>query len=108
MEIIDAQLHELGPKLDWSELDQPSRYKLLTEVNLDWMDSAGIDVAVLNPIDEQWAAVAIEQHPARFAATFTISDPESADIDERIAGLRSLLGGIAARIVFGRTPADPR
>jgi L-fuconolactonase len=63
--IIDGQLHEPGPHLTWPE-DPEARNRALTEIALAWMESAGVDRALLHPSTD-WGAYAATQAPGRFA-----------------------------------------
>lgn len=64
--IIDAQLHEPGPYLNWPDSDPEAQYKVMTEVALAWMDSVGTDRAILHPGDPAWGNFVVASVPDRF------------------------------------------
>ncbi len=65
MVIVDGQLHEPGPRLKWPE-DPDVRNLALTEIALGWMDSAGVDKALLQTTSD-WGSYAAERMPDTFA-----------------------------------------
>ena len=60
MTIIDAQLHEPAVAGDSRGLDRDTRYRLMLEVELGYMDAVGVDKAVLFPIERRMGPVGAE------------------------------------------------
>jgi L-fuconolactonase len=106
MQIIDAQVHEIGPDLEWAD-DTEARYDLLTEILLAGMDAVGVDAAVIVPIDEPYGHDAVAKRPGRFAGAYAIRTPDAPDIDEQVERLRSEPGSVGLRVSFGRLSTDP-
>lgn len=106
MPVVDAQLHELGPDLDWPD-DTEARYPLLTELMLAGMDAVGVDAAIVNPIDEAYGDWLVERRPDRFAIVVSAREPDDPAIDARVAALRGRPGVLGARASFGRLSTDP-
>ena len=75
MTIIDAQLHEPAVAGDLEGLDRDTRYRLMLEVELGYMDAVGVDKAVLFPIDDDWGLWARAQAPDRFAVVSMVTPP---------------------------------
>lgn len=107
LQIIDAQLHDIGPRLAWDADDAPVRRRLLTELMLAWMDAVGVDATFVHAIDVAWAREAVAAVPERLALVVSMREPEAPDVAERIAELRATRGVVAARLSFGRLPHDP-
>lgn len=101
MKIIDAQLHGPGPWLDWRTRDEDVQHDALTEVTLGWLDSLGVQGAILFA-EEAWAADASAKFPARFAFVphFHLGH---GDVDAEVQKWRSRRdeGALALRIVLG-------
>jgi L-fuconolactonase len=124
MTIIDAQLHEPALSQDWSGADRETRYAMMLEVELAWMDAIGVDRAVLFPIEDEWGAWAAERRPDRFAVVpmFTpegvpggameASDPELPAFVRRraqeptVVGMR-MMHTVPARLFAGGKDGDP-
>jgi predicted TIM-barrel fold metal-dependent hydrolase len=113
LRIVDAQLHEFGPLLDWgADAEEVAlQDRLLMEIVLAWMDAVGIDAAVLNPSrvgqPPGWGERAAARFPDRFAVVQSIRDPEAEPVQEEIASVASRPGVVAVRIGLGRLPQDP-
>jgi hypothetical protein len=75
MTIIDAQLHEPAVAGDLEGLDRDTRYRLMLEVELGYMDAVGVEKAVLFPIDDDWGLWARAQAPDRFAVVSMVTPP---------------------------------
>src|SRR5262249_385838 len=58
MQIIDAQMHDVAPGLDWTERDGHARHDILTELMLAYLDAVGVAGALIVRRDREWAAVA--------------------------------------------------
>lgn len=107
MEVIDAQLHDIGPRLNWKSPDDSVRQDVLTELMLAWMDAVGVDKTLVHPRDEAWATSAIRAYPDRFAGVFRVRDPEAPDVEEQVIRSRALPGAVGLRLSFGKLPTDP-
>ena len=86
LRVIDSHLHEPSIWLDWSEIDDVTRRKLMTELTLGAMDNVGVDAAVLYPVqDTIWAQEMCRQFPGRFGwvenARELVAEP---DIEDRL------------------------
>lgn len=111
MLVIDSQLHEPAISLEWAKLDERTRWHLLTEVQLAYMQAIGVDRALLYPLDSGWGQYARALMPERFALVTMVGDPErgcigcinpaAPNIGELIGEQRDL-GVVAIRVV--RTP----
>lgn len=68
MLVIDAQLHEPPMSLEWADVDQVTRFDLMTEVTLAYMRAIGVDRAVLHPINGlEWGEYAAARLPDHFS-----------------------------------------
>ena len=115
MEIVDFQLHDLGPTLSWAR-DEPSiRDRVLTEVVNTSMECAGIDAAVLHPVESlDWALARADEAPDRFCVVpmFTRSggfaqlDPTAPDVQAKIAALAENPHVKAIRIMVSMVPGE--
>ncbi len=97
MTIIDAQLHEPAVAGDLEGLDRETRYRLMLDVELGYMDAVGVDKAVLFPIDDGWGLWARAQVPDRFAVVSMVTPaavPGGIDADD--PGLAELVAQRAA------------
>jgi predicted TIM-barrel fold metal-dependent hydrolase len=101
MRIIDAQIHEPGPSLDWSADATDVQRRMMAELTLGHLDSLGIDGVVLFPADEVWAAWASEKFPARLAYVPHIT-PDEPDIEGvvRAAKQRHAKGQLGLRAII--------
>ena len=113
MRIIDAQLHEFGPLLDWEAdaEDVSVQDRLLMEITLAWMDAVGVDAALLNPSrvgkPAGWGERAAARFPERFAVVQTIHDLDADRVEEDVGSVASRPGLVALRVGVGRVPQDP-
>jgi L-fuconolactonase len=110
--IVDGQLHEFGPALDWDrDAGDDLVDRLMIETTLAWMDAVGVDAAILNPTDagtpEGWGERAAIRLPTRFAVVRTLAAPEADGIQGEIEQLAALPSVFAVRAGAGRTPVDP-
>jgi hypothetical protein len=109
MEIVDAQLHEIGPRLPW-EGPAEFRYQMMTEMTLAWMDAAGVDAALLNPHDREWGKFAVNRCPRRFKSVWLTGYPSPESGNELIAdvlAVKSRSDVVGLRIIAGRRLDDP-
>jgi predicted TIM-barrel fold metal-dependent hydrolase len=104
--IVDAQLHEPGPRLEWNDHDPETQEMLLSELTFAWMDAAGIDAAILFPLNEGWAARFATQFPHRIATVPRI-DRSAPDIDTAVAEVkdRHSAGVLALRALIAYPPS---
>jgi len=107
LEIIDAQLHDFGPRRNWGAIDKETRHGVMTELMLAWMDAVGVDKALVFPTDDEWTKAAITENPDRFAGVYKIANPEGADVAEQVAESRNWPKSLGLRLSFGRLPTDP-
>ena len=114
--VVDAQLHEPPINLEWGEANQLAKWKLLTEVQIAYMDAAGVDLAILHPVDPGWGSYAVENHPDRFAIVPMVDvrfggiDPRSPRIRELVAEKKRTVGVVGMRIVrldVTTSPVEP-
>lgn len=92
MEIIDAQIHQPASWLDEPEDDGDRESRLATEISLAYLDSAGVDRAVIsaNSMEWKWAEFAAAAFPDRFALTpSNFLDVETPDIEEQLVELKN-------------------
>src|SRR5262249_42340869 len=76
IEIVDFQLHEPAPFEEWDDVSSGVRTRVLTESLLQWLDSVGVDGAVLYPMEDwDWAAQLTTRFPGRFAAVVRLGAP---------------------------------
>jgi L-fuconolactonase len=117
MEVVDGQLHNPAPWLEWADHETPTRRSVLTETLLAAIDAVGVEAVLLFPVeDEAWAEELADREPARFAwvpmltggdmAVFGLGShtikPDAPDVEAQIEATRSRPGVLALRIVtFG-------
>ena len=103
MQIIDTQIHGVGPWSDWQGEDTELQHRVQTELAIAYLDAVGVHSVVLFPGGDHssaaWAASAL---PERFAyvphITPDVPDIESAVLaankrhDEGQLGLRAIVG----------------
>jgi L-fuconolactonase len=108
MTIIDAQLHEPPVSLSWNGASRATRWDLLLELQLAYMDAVGVDRVVLHPLELAWGEYAVRRYPERFTVVPMIGvaaaehggiDPRTLSIDEFIAEKSELPGLAGIRIV---------
>jgi L-fuconolactonase len=101
MQVIDAQIHGVGPWADWTSESEELQHRVLTEMVIAYLDAVGVHGAVLFPGgDDAEAAWAAKHLPDRFGFVPHI-EPDVPDIDTAVRaakqrpgllGLRSLIG----------------
>jgi predicted TIM-barrel fold metal-dependent hydrolase len=106
MTVVDAQLHESAPWLDWSNSDAEVRHNILTEIILAYLDALGVTGAILAPHDVEWGAAAAREWPNRLAYIQTVHSqmPEVGRFVAR-AKERYENGLLALRVIISR-PQD--
>lgn len=107
MEIIDAQLHDIGPRRNWGDIAEPVKQGVMTELMLAWMDAVGVQKALVFPTDDAWAKAAVAENPGRFAGVYRVKNPEGADVADQVAESKTWPKSLGLRLSFGRVPADP-
>jgi L-fuconolactonase len=103
MQIIDAQIHDVGPWSDWTHEATDLQHRVLTELVVAYLDAVGVDGVILFPggddAEAAWAAAAL---PDRFAYVPPIT-PNTPDVngtvlaakhrrDRGLVGLRAIIG----------------
>jgi len=109
MQIIDVQMHGVGPWSDWTGERADLQHRLLTELVIAYLDAVGVHGVVLFPAGENaWAAWAATALPDRFAYVPMIT-PDEADIDGAVRAAKKSRdqGQLALRAVIG-WPLDGR
>lgn len=115
-EIIDAQLHEIGPRLDWQRRERSIRWDALTETLLASMSAVGVDGAVIQPVDDLgWASALAEREPDRFAVVPMLSatafpgglHPDDPKLEENVDQVCELPGVVGLRIDSAYFPGRP-
>lgn len=103
MDIVDFQLHEPGPRVDWSDVSEDIKHRALTEMLLQMMESVGVTSVLLHPTREfQWAEGLSEKYPSTFSSVPMLHgdrpentssgvgpelSPDDPDIEESIAAV---------------------
>jgi L-fuconolactonase len=121
MQIVDAQLHEPGPWMNWDDASESIRNGVLTEALLSGMDAVGVERAVLFPTAaayEGWAQQVALTWPNRFTSVLCFDygsavgsgllDPTSPDIESRVAELRDSSHVRGLRLVVSFPPEGLR
>jgi predicted TIM-barrel fold metal-dependent hydrolase len=104
MEIVDAQLHEPAPWLDWTSTDAGTKRDVQTEALLAGIDAVGVDAVVLFPVeDEAWAEELARREPSRFSWVPLVGGrsaitPDADDLEEQLEQARARPGLVAVRI----------
>jgi predicted TIM-barrel fold metal-dependent hydrolase len=98
VEVIDAQIHEPPIPAPPNGLDPALRSVAAVEIAREALDSVGVDAALV-VASPAFIDACIARYPARFAGVHTI-DPNAEGMPERIAGLRSKPGHLAARALI--------
>ena len=83
MPIIDAQLHDPAPWLDWSASDLDTQHSILNELTLAYLDALGIRGVVLFTTRD-WGAAAARAFPDRLAYVPDIN-PDVGDVPAAVA-----------------------
>jgi L-fuconolactonase len=109
LEIIDLQLHELGPMQAWGEVSDGVRQTALKELIEQATDAVGVDGVVLFPTSELELAYQLaEEAPDRFASVpmvlgrqgrgSIVDDPDAPDLAERLAQAYQRPGVVGVRV----------
>lgn len=101
MRILDSQLHDPAPWLDWTGYDADSQHNLLSELTLAYLDAVGVaGVVLVTP--EDWGAAAARAFPGRFAYVPDIT-PDVPEIDAAVmqAKEKRRQGLVALRTTIG-------
>ncbi len=72
MFVFDSQLHEPSAALQWSDAPERVKWDVLHELQIAYMRSAGVDAALLCPLDLGWGDDAVRRFPDRFALVLTV------------------------------------
>ncbi|MET0323971.1 MAG: amidohydrolase family protein [Ilumatobacteraceae bacterium] len=73
MDIVDLQLHEPAPFMEWEDVGASVRRRVLTESMLQSLDTIGANAAVLYPLeDAEWADELAALYPERFATVVNL------------------------------------
>lgn len=107
MLIIDAQLHDIGPRLAWEGAGEETKHGILTEIMLGWMDAVGIQATVVNSFERAWLLELVRQFPQRIAAVLHTENEQKPEVEQEVARLKDTPGVFGHRISFGRVPWDP-
>ena len=103
MQIIDAQLHDPAPWLDWSSADPDVRDRLLTELTRAWLDALGITGAVVFSGHGGWADEAARTMPERFSSVPHVH-PDQPDVEVFVQEIKETPGIVGLRAVIGYPP----
>src|SRR5258708_7940443 len=106
MKIVDAQHHELGPILNWDQETADIKRRVMSELLLGWMDAIGVDAALINAIDNDWAAEATASSPNRLAAAVT-AKPDDPDIESKVERIGAAPDAVAVRVQCYDSRQDP-
>lgn len=104
--VVDGQLHELGPRSEVPVDDVAIRRRIMLETTLSTMDAVGVDAAILHPVDDGVADLAVAEFPDRFGVV-RVLDPETPDIEGLVQQTRSTPGNVGIRIVASFPPPKP-
>jgi L-fuconolactonase len=103
MQIIDAQIHDVGPWADWTKESKEVQHRIMTELAIAYLDAVGVHGVVLFPGgDASEAAWAASSLPERFTYVPPVT-PDTPDIDNVVSsakkshdtglvGLRAIIG----------------
>jgi L-fuconolactonase len=101
MQVVDAQIHGVGPWSDWNGETSELQKRILTELAVAYLDAVGVNSAVLFPargdVSAPWAA---EQLPDRFAYVSSLN-PDEPDIDGAVRAAKARPHQLAVRAVIG-------
>ena len=113
--IIDAKLHEPPVTFKWEGADERTKWDVLLELEIAYMDAVGVDRALLFPVERPWGEYAFSRFPDRFRLVPMVGlyagktdgiNPLSPDIAKEIARQRDTPGVVGIRLLGGRTNAD--
>lgn len=110
MMLIDAKLHEPAVTFEWRQADRKTKWDVLLEVQLAYMQAVGVDRAVLFPAELAWGQYAYSIQPERFRWVPMVGnpayggiDPLTPAIDRTISELRKSPGVAGIRMLGGLT-----
>ena len=83
LELIDAQLHDPVPWLDWRSQPIELERGLAIELTLAYLDATGVDRALLF-VSEELGTVAAQQFPTRLAYVESVT-PDLPNVENLIA-----------------------
>ena len=100
MRIIDAQLHDPAPWMDWTTRDVDTQNDVISELTFAYLDALGIEGVLL--FSDEWGAAAARKHPERFAYVPHVS-PDVPDIDAVVADAKAKRahGLVGLRVLIG-------
>jgi hypothetical protein len=101
MLIVDSQLHDPGSWLDWKGESDGVRDKVLLELTFAWMDSIGVDGAILFSGRGGWADSATLSYPGRLASVPHMHPEEGDDLVQLVAEAKEHPGIVGLRSVIG-------
>jgi L-fuconolactonase len=108
VEIIDAQIHELGPIKPWnSALGPESSLVVACELAIAAMDAVGVDRALIHARGDLCDFAA--SHYGERLGAYKTADAKAADIESAVAEVPATPGLVAMRAILGfwRTAAPP-
>ena len=103
-EIVDGQLHELGPRSSTAVDDLATRMRIMLETTVSAMDAVGVNAALLHPLDSRMAEPAVAEFPERFGVVLTL-DPTAPDISDQVTHIRERPGIYGIRIIAAFPPS---
>lgn len=95
MEVVDSQIHEFAPRLEWPK-EGEARYRVAVEAALAAMDAAGVAAAVISAPDE-FCEFAATVAPGRLASVMSVVDAPPGTA-EMVAGVRDRPGVLGIRV----------
>jgi hypothetical protein len=101
MNIIDGQMHDPAPWLDWTDSDPGTQHNLQAEIMLGYLDACGVNGVLMFTSEDSGPAVA-RACPSRVAYVPGIR-PDVPDIDAAVASAKASRkdGLVALRAVIG-------
>ena len=101
MQVIDAQLHDIGPWSDWTAESEEIQHRVLLDLLVAYVDAVGVQGAVLFPGGHApWAIGAVEALPDRFSYVPHIS-PDEPDVDAAVREAKHTPGFVGLRALIG-------
>ena len=105
MQVIDGQVHDPSPWIDWTFGDE-SRRVLVCELTLAAMDAVGVAAAVIAPRhDPTFGELAVSLYPDRFARVVMV-DAAAPDLDDVVARTITTPGVVGLRTVVADYAGD--
>jgi L-fuconolactonase len=99
LEVIDAQLHDPLPWLDWRRHGTEVQHLLALDLILAYLDATGVHRALLSATQEL-GSLAARRFPDRLANVVSVS-PDLPNVDELIASVSTRAGSVGARAIIG-------